>query len=51
MSPVYSFICDPEECDSLIEFHVRDGFGFPNGAVEMKCPCGEMMQYIQMEDT
>ena len=44
---VYSFVCDPDECDALVEFHARDGFGFPNGVVEMKCPCGKMMQYIQ----
>ncbi len=42
----YSFTCDPEECDALIEFTARDGFGFPNGEVTMKCPCGRQMIYI-----
>ena len=42
----YTFTCDPEECDALIEFTARDGFGFPNGEVTMKCPCGRQMIYI-----
>jgi hypothetical protein len=50
MSTVYSFVCDPDECDSLVEFHSRDGFGFPNGEVTMKCPCGNVMSYIQSEE-
>ena len=50
MNEIYSFVCDPDECDSLMEFHVRDGFGFPNGIVSMKCPCGKEMQYIQREE-
>jgi hypothetical protein len=50
MSTVYSFVCDPDECDALVEFHARDGFGYPNGVVEMKCPCGKIMQYIQKEE-
>jgi hypothetical protein len=50
MNEIYSFVCDPDECDSLMEFHVRDGFGFPNGVVSMKCPCGKEMQYIQREE-
>lgn len=46
----YTFVCDPDECDSLLEFTARDGFGFPNGSVEMKCPCGRMMNYISYEE-
>jgi len=34
----YTFVCDPDEC------------GFPNGSVEMKCPCGRKMAYIGYED-
>lgn len=45
----YTFTCDPEECDALIEFVARDGFGFPNGEVTMKCPCGRQMNYIKRE--
>ena len=46
----YTFTCDPEECDGLLEFTARDGYGFPNGQVAMKCPCGRMMNYISYED-
>lgn len=46
----YTFTCDPDECDALLEFTARDGFGFPLGIVEMMCPCGRMMNYISYED-
>ena len=46
----YVFTCDPDECDALIEFTARDGFGFPNGEVTMKCPCGRQMIYIKKEE-
>jgi len=46
----YTFVCDPFECDSLLEFTTRDGYGFPNGIVSMTCPCGREMQYISVED-
>jgi len=45
----YTFVCDPDECDSLLEFTARDGFGFPNGEVAMKCPCGRKMVYVSGE--
>ena len=50
MSAKYTFVCDPDECDSLLQFTARDGYGFPNGSVQMKCPCGRMMNYISYED-
>ena len=46
----YTFVCDPFECDSLLEFTARDGYGFPNGVVSMTCPCGREMQYVSVED-
>jgi hypothetical protein len=48
---IYTFICDPDECDAMIIVHTSDGFGFPNGEVKMKCPCGKRMQYISMTNT
>jgi hypothetical protein len=45
----YTFICDPDECDTLIEVTCRD-FGFPNGVTELKCPCGKMMTYVSVLD-
>lgn len=46
----YTFVCDPDECDSLLEFTARDGYGFPNGVVRMNCPCGREMLYVGVED-
>ena len=46
----YTFVCDPDECDALLEFTARDGYGFPNGVVRMYCPCGREMQYISVEE-
>lgn len=45
----YTFTCDPIFCDALLEFTCRDGFDFPNGTVEMQCPCGRRMNYITTE--
>lgn len=42
----YTFVCDPDECDSLVELTTVDGFGFPNGVLENTCPCGRKMSYI-----
>jgi hypothetical protein len=40
----YTFVCDPNECDSLLELTVKDGeFKFPNGVAEITCPCGRQM--------
>jgi hypothetical protein len=45
----YTFACDPDECDTLIEVSCRD-FGFPNGVTELTCPCGRKMNYLSYED-
>ena len=42
----YTFVCDPNECDALLEFTARDGFDFPSGVVQITCPCGRQMSYI-----
>ena len=42
----YTFVCDPDECDSLVELTTVDGFGFPNGVIRNTCPCGREMSYI-----
>ena len=42
----YTFVCDPNECDALLEFTARDGFGFPSGVAEITCPCGRQMSYV-----
>jgi hypothetical protein len=40
VSSKYTFACDPDECDCLIELTSSDGFGFPSGVMEITCPCG-----------
>lgn len=42
----YTFVCDPNSCDTLIEVTCASGFDFPNGVVELTCPCGRKMSYI-----
>ena len=42
----YTFVCDPNECDTLIEVTCPSGYDFPSGVVEMNCPCGRKMSYI-----
>jgi DUF4097 and DUF4098 domain-containing protein YvlB len=45
----YSFACDPDECDTLIEVTCRD-FGFPNGVMQLTCPCGRSCQVLSVVD-
>jgi len=40
VSTKYTFICDPDACDCLIEVTSSDVFGFPSGVTELTCPCG-----------
>jgi len=42
----YTFVCDPDECDTLIEVTCVSGFDFPNGVIKHTCPCGREMSYI-----
>ncbi len=42
----YTFVCDPDECDTLIEVTCVSGFDFPNGVIKHTCPCGRQMAYI-----
>jgi hypothetical protein len=42
----YVFVCDPDECDTLIEVTCVAGFDFPNGVIKHTCPCGRQMAYI-----
>jgi hypothetical protein len=49
ISSKYTFICDPDECDTMIEVTTSDGFGFPSGVVKLTCPCGRDMLHISSE--
>ena len=46
----YTYACDPNECDSLIEFTCKDDFGFPSGSVtNITCPCGRKPTLLSVD--
>ena len=49
VSSKYTFVFDPDECDSLIELTSSDGFGFPSGGTELTCPCGRKTTLLSVE--
>ena len=49
VSSKYTFVCDPDECDCLIELTSSDGFGFPSGVTELTCPCGRKTTLVSVE--
>jgi len=49
VSSKYTFACDPEHCDCLIELTSSDGFGFPSGVMELTCPCGRKTTLLSVE--
>jgi hypothetical protein len=49
ISSKYTFICDPDECDCLIELTSSDGFGFPSGVTKLTCPCGRETTLLSVE--
>jgi hypothetical protein len=49
ISSKYTFVCDPDECDSLIELTSSDGFGFPSGVTKLTCPCGRDTTLVSVE--
>jgi hypothetical protein len=47
----YTYACDPDECDSLIEFTCKNNFGFPSGSVmNITCPCGRKPNLLSVDD-
>jgi hypothetical protein len=49
VSSKYTFVCDPDECDCLIELTSSDGFGFPSGVTKLTCPCGRDTTLLSVE--
>jgi hypothetical protein len=49
VSSKYTFVCDPDECDTLIELTSSDGFGFPSGVTRITCPCGRETTLLSVE--
>lgn len=45
-STKHTFVCDPDECDTLAEITTSDRFGFPSGVIQNTCPCGRQMSLI-----
>ena len=47
----YTYICDPDECDSLIELTFKDTYGFPSGSIyNATCPCGRKPDLLSVTD-
>jgi hypothetical protein len=47
----YTFVCDPDECDTMFEVTTSSGFGFPSGVTQLKCPCGRDTTYVSFIDS
>ena len=45
----YTFTCDPEECDTMIEV-TCDNYGFPSGVMQITCPCGRKLDVLSVAD-
>ena len=47
----YTYVCDPNECDAMVEYTCGDTFGFPSGDVrKFTCPCGRNMNLVSVVD-
>jgi uncharacterized coiled-coil protein SlyX len=51
VSSTYTFVCDPDECDTMFQVTTSDGFGFPSGITQLKCPCGRDTTYVSFIDS
>ena len=45
----YTWIC-PSDCDALIEYTFKDGYGWPSGVMELTCRCGTACVLLSVED-
>lgn len=45
----YSFVCNGE-CDALIEYTFKDGFGWPSGVINLTCPCSSDTTLLSVND-
>ena len=45
----YTWVCTGD-CDALIEYTFKDGFGWPNGVTELTCPCNSNCTLLSVED-
>jgi neutral trehalase len=45
----YTWVCTGD-CDALIEYTMKDGFGWPNGVMQLTCPCNSNCTLLSVED-
>ena len=45
----YTWVCTGD-CDALIEYTMKDGFGWPNGVMQLTCPCNSTCTLVSVED-
>jgi hypothetical protein len=45
----YTWIC-PSDCDALIEYTFKDGYGWPNGVMDLTCRCGSNCILLSVAD-
>ena len=45
----YTWVCTGD-CDALIEYTIKDGFGWPNGVMQLTCPCNSRCTLVSVED-
>jgi len=45
----YTWVCT-SDCDALIEYTFKDGYGWPNGVTNLICRCGTSCTLLSVED-
>jgi hypothetical protein len=45
----YTWVCTGD-CDALIEYTFKDGFGWPSGVMQLTCPCNSKCTLLSVED-
>ena len=45
----YTWVCTGD-CDALIEYTYKDGFGWPSGVMQLTCPCNSTCTLLSVED-
>jgi len=45
----YTWICT-SDCDALIEYTFKDGYGWPNGVMDLTCRCGTSCTLLSVKD-
>jgi hypothetical protein len=45
----YTWVCT-SDCDALIEYTFKDGYGWPSGVMDLTCRCGTSCTLLSVED-